>query len=536
MSTISHCWSHASSAANDSKILDISTCVASCMTTTSAIPLSNDDEAVILKSLPTQNSNSRTPGDVLDDVYEIQSTVETIKKNGYERIALQFPDELLLDAASVTGRVSDLCGGSIAFYILGDTSYGSCCVDEVAAEHVNADALVHYGRSCLSPTSRLPVIYVFGRLPLRVETIIEEVSNALDDHSVPILVVSDTTYISSQSTLVEQLSQSGYRNVISSKLNSTVEGAARDTDPSAMTTLPGRTYHLPESLNLSDIILLYVGPPSPTLTTTLMTHTSIVSKIYSYNPLKLSLSLETNQNVALRRRYATVQKARDAGVIGIVVGTLGVSRYLDLISHLRTMISRNGKKSYLFAMGKLNPSKMANFSEIDAFVLVACGENSLIESRDFYKPVVTPFELSLALRTRPHEAVPWNGNWITDFERVLTMPEPVAASDEERSDDDEEAPHFSLVTGKYSSSSKPMFSSLQTATDADSALTVRNSETTLGMLGGLFSPAAQHLNKRQHWAGLGTDHPEEQDQDEDSAVLTTGRSGVARGYDEYKHE
>ncbi len=47
------------------------------------------------------------------------------------------------------------------FYILADTSYGGCCVDEVAAKHVDADLVVHYGHACLSATARLPVIYVF---------------------------------------------------------------------------------------------------------------------------------------------------------------------------------------------------------------------------------------------------------------------------------------------------------------------------------------------------------------------------------------
>jgi diphthamide biosynthesis enzyme Dph1/Dph2-like protein len=27
----------------------------------------------------------------------------------------------------------------------------SCCVDEVAAEHINADVVIHYGRACISP-------------------------------------------------------------------------------------------------------------------------------------------------------------------------------------------------------------------------------------------------------------------------------------------------------------------------------------------------------------------------------------------------
>lgn len=31
----------------------------------------------------------------------------------------------------------------------------SCCVDEVAAQHVDADFVVHYGHTCLSPFVRL---------------------------------------------------------------------------------------------------------------------------------------------------------------------------------------------------------------------------------------------------------------------------------------------------------------------------------------------------------------------------------------------
>ena len=40
---------------------------------------------------------------------------------------------------------------------------GSCCVDEVAAKHVNADAVIHYGPACLSPVSHMPAKFVFGK-------------------------------------------------------------------------------------------------------------------------------------------------------------------------------------------------------------------------------------------------------------------------------------------------------------------------------------------------------------------------------------
>ena len=69
-------------------------------------------------------------------------------------------------------------------YILGDTTYGSCCVDQVAADHLSSDVVVHYGRSCLSPNTRIPVINVFGKMPIDVDVAsrsILEVLNANED-------------------------------------------------------------------------------------------------------------------------------------------------------------------------------------------------------------------------------------------------------------------------------------------------------------------------------------------------------------------
>jgi diphthamide biosynthesis protein 2 len=59
---------------------------------------------------------------------------------------------------------------------------------------------------------------------------------------------------------------------------------------------------------------------------------------------------------------------------------------MTIIDHLKKLIATAGRKSYTFVMGKLNVAKMANFMEIDCYVLVACPENSLIDSkvRNFY--------------------------------------------------------------------------------------------------------------------------------------------------------
>ena len=61
------------------------------------------------------------------------------------------------------------------------------------------------------------------------------------------------------------------------------------------------------------------------------------------------------------------------------------------MSHIRSLLKRAQKKSYTISVGKLNPAKLANFLEIECFVIVACPENSVIEAKVslyFHSPFV----------------------------------------------------------------------------------------------------------------------------------------------------
>lgn len=61
---------------------------------------------------------------------------------------------------------------------------------------------------------------------------------------------------------------------------------------------------------------------------------------------------------------------------GIVVGTLGVAGYLQAAERIRNLAQRAGKKTYSFLMGKPSPAKLANFPEVEVFVLVADAQAS----------------------------------------------------------------------------------------------------------------------------------------------------------------
>ena len=72
----------------------------------------------------------------------------------------------------------------------------SCCVDEVAAEHVGADAVIHFGNTCLSPSQRLPVLYIPTRLQVDVPWVVEQLKGAVEGKEVndthPLVLLFDT--------------------------------------------------------------------------------------------------------------------------------------------------------------------------------------------------------------------------------------------------------------------------------------------------------------------------------------------------------
>lgn len=175
-----------------------------------------------------------------------------------------------------------------------------------------------------------------------------------------------------------------------------------------------RTIKIPADQLLEGSVMLYIGQESLTLTNLIMTFNKC--SFYMYNPLTFELRKEcSNVNRMLMKRLYMVEKAKDANIIGIVIGTLGVADYLKVIERLKTLIKKVGKKSYTFVVGKLNVPKLANFLEIDVFVLVACPENTLLDSSEFYKPVVSIYEMEMAFNSNRE----WTGDYHTDFRDLL---------------------------------------------------------------------------------------------------------------------
>jgi diphthamide biosynthesis enzyme Dph1/Dph2 domain len=110
----------------------------------------------------------------IDYEFEILKTIWRIETSKAKHVALQMPEGLLMYACTIADILRNF---SVAetISILGDVTYGACCIDDLGAKALGADLLVHYGHSCLVPltTTSVPCLYVFVEIRVDVDHLVE---------------------------------------------------------------------------------------------------------------------------------------------------------------------------------------------------------------------------------------------------------------------------------------------------------------------------------------------------------------------------
>jgi diphthamide biosynthesis protein 2 len=548
-------------------------------------------------TIPAGNGQrSRLSDEEIYITYEIERTVREIKQGRWQRIALQFPDDQLVDAPKVfealsrglksqiypgktgangvdldkealvttaptqsTEELSVSSGASQQekrLYILADTSYGACCVDEVAAKHVDADVVVHYGRACLSPTARLPVIHVFTHRPLPLDTVVLAFKEAFPAPAQRIILMADVIYTNHLPRIFELLKMQGYFNLYMASIVH---------DPSS--PLPNRT--VPPSVeddrgSLLNWQLFHIAEPPSSLLLTLSSRLAGIHIFPIANPSSIpsSKSFLASTSIQLRRRYALLTSLSTVSIFGILINTLSVKNYLDVVQHVQAQILAAGKKSYTFVVGKVNAAKVANFSEVGGWVVIGCWESSLVESKDFWKPLITPFELAIALKGDEERI--WTGEWRGDFQGILDeanrdervippgngtekhevrdshLEDSVGDGGDLDSEPESMPPEFDLRSGRYVTHSRPMQSGMKSdlrslsKPNGTANTLIKRVNGDLASVGGEVSPAAEFLRSKRTWKGLGSDFEIAYETgagvEVQGASIEQGRSGIARGY------
>jgi len=523
---------------------------------------SSSDQAVIEREVAVDKNRPKVDDIDVGEVFEVAKCSRWIQENGVRRVGLQFPDYLLHAAPLVSRMIKDECGQEV--FILGDTSFGECCVDEVAAQHLNADSVIHFGHTCLTPAQSLPVLYIFTQRHIDVPQFIQSIRGKFEETD-NLLIIYDVEYthicqkfelpdwtgnvcighpapnncdkkvdnpsLSKSSgeseqwptedlTIVNQLSEKLSSSLKSEELNNsgeqlkgkrTFSNSYEENVKSGVHKF-GRKFagvNSWDEVEGAKVIYICSREDSVKLMNFLFSFSSHQLFVYDGDRGLLSPAHRSASKL-LMKRYFLIEKTKDAERIGILVGTLGTANYSDIIQRLRDRIRGAGKRCYTFLVGKPNVAKLANFPEIDVFVLVACPETSFPDTSDFFQPVITPYELDLACNAGRE----WGGQYFTDYRDLLPGAPGFVAAD----DNAEFEPDVSLVSGRVRGGGT------NGVDDEHGELAVINDRT----VGLLHAGGGGEFLASRSWSGL-------QQQLGETEVKPTvqGQIGIAAGYTDY---
>ncbi len=133
-----------------------------------------------------------------------------VRQAGAKRVALQMPEGLLMFALAISDILEEFCQAETI--IMGDVTYGACCVDDRTAIALGADFMIHYGHSCLIPvdqTSGIKMLYIFVDIKFDVQHFIDTIKFNFDKET-RMAFVSTIQFVASLQNVVARLKGEGY--------------------------------------------------------------------------------------------------------------------------------------------------------------------------------------------------------------------------------------------------------------------------------------------------------------------------------------
>ncbi|KAF4745045.1 Diphthamide biosynthesis protein 1, partial [Perkinsus olseni] len=129
--------------------------------------------------------------------FEIPQTISKLRKRKCTHVALQLPDGLLQFATVLSDIFKKFCTPYLrTVTIVADAVFGACCIDDLTCRAIGADAMVHYGHSCLTPVDQTVVytIYVLVRISYDVNHMTASLAAAVPPEQRPVALMATVQF------------------------------------------------------------------------------------------------------------------------------------------------------------------------------------------------------------------------------------------------------------------------------------------------------------------------------------------------------
>uniref|UniRef100_A0A915EX95 2-(3-amino-3-carboxypropyl)histidine synthase subunit 1 n=1 Tax=Echinococcus canadensis TaxID=519352 RepID=A0A915EX95_9CEST len=374
--------------------------------------------------------------------FEIHKTIWRIRCLKARCVALQMPEGLLRFATTLSeifqrfGSASykfndedpeqekaDDASSEVDIIILGDVTYGACCIDDFTAKALGADLLVHYGHSCLIPIQSLSVLYVFVDIAFDMAHFIDSIKTIFPSNA-SFALFSTIQFVSSLPAIKKSLQEGGFKIIIPQRLPLSPGELLGCTSPKVEVSLVSSfslfvnksdtlnhcfvfweicssSNAFSTSLSFAKVsgvdFMVFIGDGRFHLESAMLANPTLPA--YLYDPYNKVLTHESYDHALMRtNRRRSIETAQSAQRFGIILGTLGRQGSPPVVHLLQRRIEELGRNFFVVLLSEIFPDKLKLFGDkVDAWIQVACPRLSIDWGMEFEKPLLTPYEAAVAL-------------------------------------------------------------------------------------------------------------------------------------------
>ena len=319
--------------------------------------------------------------------FEIHKTIHRIRSLESKRIALQFPEGLLLFATTISDILTSFCPGT-EYLIMGDVTYGACCIDDYTARALNCDLLIHYAHSCLIPISKekIATLYIFVDIGIDTAHLIATLTRNFPPGKT--LAMVSTVQFNSTLHTIRPLLESEGLHILIPQISPLSKGEVLGCTAPKIGT---------KSVDASGAdALIYLGDGRFHLEAAMIVNPGLSS--YRYDPYSRTLTRESySHGEMLSLRSHAINTARSATKWGLILGALGRQGNPHTLTLISAHLDRLGIPYINLLLSEIYPGKLALFEDVDCWVQIACPRLSIDWGYAFPRPLLTPYEALVAL-------------------------------------------------------------------------------------------------------------------------------------------
>lgn len=328
--------------------------------------------------------------------FEVHKTVWRLQRCGARHVGLQMPEGLQGWATKLADILRRFAPCVESTTLLGDVTFGACCIDDLAARALGVDLLVHYGHSCIVPTDQTTVatLYVHVEVEVDVEHLVETVRHNFAPES-RLAFLGSVQFTQGMQQAVARLRREFFLE----------EGAA--TVPQVRPLGAGETLGCTSpSVDAGTDAVVFVCDGRFHLESAMIQNPHVRSGFYRYDPAARTLTREGfAHNRMHSSRRAAIEAAKGASLVGLILGTLGRQGSSGVLEEVERLLEKRGVQHLTLLLSEISPERLALFGDVGAWVQVACPRLSLDWGEAYAAPLLTPYEAHVAFGDRAYADV-----------------------------------------------------------------------------------------------------------------------------------